>query len=151
MAAIIHLEPTTSRPVLRLVPPARPTRADYARRRIAVLLVVLLVAVLAVRLPPPPAPPPPAPRGAGAAPAGAAAVSPGAAGAPAVTIHSPLAYGASGTPVPDRSVYVVQPGDTLWSIAAQLAPGQDVRAMVDHLVSLNGGAALEVGQRLRLS
>ncbi len=139
MAAIIHLEPSTPRPTLHLVPPARPTRADYARRRLVALLVVLLVAVAAVRLL------------AAQATASDATVSTGATNAPAVTVRSPLAYGASGTPVPDRSVYVVQPGDTMWSIAAQLAPGQDVRAMVDHLASLNGGAALEVGQHLRLA
>jgi hypothetical protein len=46
--------------------------------------------------------------------------------------------------------YVVQPGDTLWSVAKKVAPGHDVRATVDRLVSLNGSAALRVGQRLRI-
>jgi Tfp pilus assembly protein FimV len=139
MAAIIHLDPSPSRPDLRLLPPLGPTRADYARRRLAVLLVALLLAVLAVRLV------------AGLTSGPETTVSTGSTGAPAVTVHSPLAYGASGTPVPDGATYVVQPGDTVWSIAAQLAPGADVRGMVDRLVGLNGGAALEVGQRLRLS
>ncbi len=81
-------------------------------------------------------------------------------GGPASTVHvapgaepivrDPAAYGSSGQGVPARAVYVVQPGDTIWSIAHQLDPSGDTRATVDRLVSLNGGATLEPGQRLRL-
>jgi hypothetical protein len=39
----------------------------------------------------------------------------------------------------------------LWSIAHELAPTSDVRAMVDRLVDLNGNAALQAGQRLKLA
>jgi len=46
------------------------------------------------------------------------------------------------------SGYVVQPGDTLWSIARRLQPDGDVRPLVDQLVDLNGGTDLAVGQRL---
>jgi LysM domain len=46
--------------------------------------------------------------------------------------------------------YVVQPGDTLWSIAARLAPDDDPRAVVDELRAANGGADLQVGDRLDL-
>jgi Tfp pilus assembly protein FimV len=46
--------------------------------------------------------------------------------------------------------YVVQPGDTLWSIAARLAPDDDPRAVVDALRAANGGADLLVGDRLDL-
>lgn len=46
--------------------------------------------------------------------------------------------------------YVVQPGDTLWSIAEQIAPGSDPRPVVDALREANGGPTLEVGTRLRL-
>lgn len=49
-----------------------------------------------------------------------------------------------------QELYVVQPGDTLWSIAAALKPGGDVRDTVDRLAELNGGSALTVGQRLAL-
>ncbi|MEY2436095.1 MAG: hypothetical protein QOF97_931 [Acidimicrobiaceae bacterium] len=138
MAAIVHPDLLTTRPSLRLVPPLGPTRADYARRRLAALVLVLLVAVVAVRLL------------AGLATA-SDTVTTRSPAAPAVTVHSPLAYGASGTPVPAGATYVVQPGDTVWSIAEQLSPGADVRAAVDHLVSLNGSAALEVGQHLLLA
>jgi Tfp pilus assembly protein FimV len=52
-------------------------------------------------------------------------------------------------PIPG-SEYVVQPGDTLWSIAARLAPDDDPRAVVDALRAANGGADLQVGDRLDL-
>ena len=51
-------------------------------------------------------------------------------------------------PVP--STYLVQPGDTLWTIARQLKPEGDVRPVVHKLADLNGGAELEVGQVLAL-
>ena len=43
--------------------------------------------------------------------------------------------------------YVVQPGDTLWSIATEIAPDADPRAVVDALRDANGGPELEVGER----
>jgi hypothetical protein len=46
--------------------------------------------------------------------------------------------------------YVVQPGDTLWSIAATIAPDADPRPVVDALRAANGGPDLEVGTRLTL-
>lgn len=46
--------------------------------------------------------------------------------------------------------YVVQPGDTLWSIAEQVAPDTDPRVVVDALREANGGPMLEVGTRLTL-
>ena len=48
----------------------------------------------------------------------------------------------------EASGYVVQPGDTLWSIARRLQPEGDVRPLVDQLVDLNGGTDLAIGQRL---
>jgi len=50
-----------------------------------------------------------------------------------------------------RVTYVVQPGDTLWSIARQVAPGQDPRPVVDRLIEANdvrGG--LQTGQELSI-
>jgi Tfp pilus assembly protein FimV len=55
--------------------------------------------------------------------------------------------GAGPRPV-DGEVYVVQPGDTLWSIAAELAPESDPRPVVDALRAANGGPELRVGDRL---
>ena len=50
-----------------------------------------------------------------------------------------------------RVTYVVEPGDTLWSIAHRVAPGQDPRPVVDRLIEANdvhGG--LRVGQELSI-
>jgi LysM repeat protein len=51
------------------------------------------------------------------------------------------------------SAVVVQPGDTLWSIARAVAPHQDPRVVVDRLVERNGirASALVPGQVLRIS
>jgi hypothetical protein len=47
---------------------------------------------------------------------------------------------------------VVQPGDTLWTIAVQHYPGDDTRARVDEIERLNNLAspAIEAGETLRL-
>ncbi len=46
--------------------------------------------------------------------------------------------------------YVVQPGDTFWSIAREVEPEGDVRPVVDRLVAEHGGATLVVGEPIRL-
>lgn len=43
---------------------------------------------------------------------------------------------------------VVEPGDTLWAIAAELAPDADPRPLVVALADLAGGTALQPGQVL---
>lgn len=118
---------TPSRPALRVLEGGRSRqqaaqRAVFRRRRLAALAVVtaLVVAVLLLA---------------------SSALAGGAGGG----VPSP-ATGGSAAPV----VHVVQPGDTLWSIAGKVAPGADVRLTVDRLVELNGGAPLEVGDRLVL-
>ena len=55
---------------------------------------------------------------------------------------------ASGPAPVEGDVYVVQPGDTLWTVAAAVAPDRDPRPVVDHLREVNGGASLDVGDRL---
>jgi LysM domain len=45
-------------------------------------------------------------------------------------------------------VYVVQPGDTLWSIARRIAPGEDPRPIVAALEARNGDVELDPGDRL---
>ncbi len=56
-----------------------------------------------------------------------------------------------GTPRPEAKV-VVQPGDTLWSIAAAHYPSDDVRARVEDIERANGlqGPTIEPGETLRL-
>ncbi len=46
--------------------------------------------------------------------------------------------------------YVVRPGDTLWSIAANLAPGRDERPLVDQLARETHGASLYPGEVIPL-
>jgi hypothetical protein len=53
--------------------------------------------------------------------------------------------------VASGEVYVVQPGDTMWTIARRLDPDGDVRATVDELVERHGSAAVDVGDRLPLA
>ena len=47
-------------------------------------------------------------------------------------------------------IHVVQPGDTLWSVARGLQPDGDVRPLVARLRVASGGGPLVPGQRLRL-
>ena len=48
------------------------------------------------------------------------------------------ALGAGSEPVPVSSArYLVRQGDTLWSIAERVAPGEDPRPVVDALASAN--------------
>ena len=105
-----------------------PTVATYRRRRLMVLLAAVTTALLLVVA---------ASRAAatfGDVPASVSGRRP----APAQS------------PPPAAGIYVVQPGDTLWSIARRLQPEGDLRALVHHLTRVNGGAHLEVGQRLVL-
>ena len=64
-------------------------------------------------------------------------------------------YGSSSQPTSttatrslDAVVVVVQPGETLWSIATWLDPGADPRRLVDELSDLTGSTTLQPGQRL---
>lgn len=53
-------------------------------------------------------------------------------------------------PVRPPAVYVVKPGDSLWSIVEALAPERDPRPLVASLKRAAGGADLKVGQRIML-
>jgi len=140
---IPHLQPTTvppgpggpPRPSLRVLEGGRAPgrvaqRAVYRRRRLAAGALVAVVVVAFVLL-------------ATATLARVAGGSPSAAGELSPT--SAVASGAAG--VAARSV-VVQPGDTLWSIAAEVAPDADVRITVDQLIALNGSSPIAPGQEL---
>jgi hypothetical protein len=48
------------------------------------------------------------------------------------------------------SYYVVQPGDTFWSIARRVRPDADPRPLVDKMVAAHHGATLHVGERIPL-
>jgi hypothetical protein len=116
----------------------RPDMATiYRRRRLVVAALALILTVAAsagIRSL--------ASRGDGAAPV--SAVTPG-----SPTAGQISGVDVSGAYVFSEGVYVVQPGDTMWSIASSLTSGS-IRGYVADLVALNGGASLDVGQILVL-
>ncbi len=57
----------------------------------------------------------------------------------------PLA--ASGA-APSVTTYVVEPGDTLWTVAERLAPESDPRPVVDALVEARGSATVIPGETI---
>ena len=63
-----------------------------------------------------------------------------------------LALGAHGSTSAGYTMVVVQAGDTLWSIAVEHYPADDVRVRVDDIEQANGLArpTIQVGQTLRL-
>ena len=63
-----------------------------------------------------------------------------------------MAVAARGGTTTSVSTVVVQPGDTLWAIAAQHYPGDDVRDRVQDIEAANGlqGPQIEAGETLRL-
>ena len=143
----LRLQPTTVPPgptrpsgsQLRLLQGGRaPARlaqqAIYRRRRLAVVVLAVVVLAAALLL-------------ASAAVARiAGGVPSSAAGAPSLT----SAAAPSAAEVAAPTTAVVQPGDTLWSIAAATAPDVDVRITVDRLIALNGSSPIAVGQELDL-
>ncbi len=48
----------------------------------------------------------------------------------------------------EPTLYIVQPGDSLWSIAEELHPNTDPRPLVAELKAVAGTANLQIGQRL---
>jgi len=77
-------------------------------------------------------------------------------GALVVAGQAGVALGGSSLAAPERTptVYapavIVRSGDTLWSIVARLAPGEDPRPLVDELSAARQGAPLIPGQVIRL-
>jgi hypothetical protein len=57
---------------------------------------------------------------------------------------------APAAPASAPEVYVVQPGDTLWTIARSIQPEGDVRSLVDRLAEAHGSGPLRPGERLAL-
>ena len=54
-----------------------------------------------------------------------------------------------GIPVQDAT-HVVEPGETMWSVANEVAPAGEAAAYVDRLVEVNGSASVTAGQVLVL-
>ncbi len=49
-----------------------------------------------------------------------------------------------------RSKAIVQPGDTLWSIARRVQPSGDVRPLISVLIDTYGGQPLQVGETIEM-
>ena len=58
--------------------------------------------------------------------------------------------GADISPDAPQEIYIVQSGDTLWSIAMAIDGDGDPRTTVDRLAEMNGGSSLYIGQSLIL-
>ncbi|MHB8682383.1 MAG: LysM peptidoglycan-binding domain-containing protein, partial [Acidimicrobiales bacterium] len=71
----------------------------------------------------------------------------GGAGGHSLATPGPVLAGAT---VAHHQLYVVQPGDTLWSIAVRLDPSGDPRVIVAELQSETGSDTVRAGQRLLL-
>lgn len=112
---------------LHVVPsPARVRRSRavvYRRRRVAVVVALFLSVFFLVL----------------AARAALGALG----GGPLAAPEAPTGRG--GVPA---AVYVVQPGDTYWTIARRLQPSGDVRGLVDRLSADHAGAPLQPGEQL---
>jgi LysM domain len=121
---LVSVEPGHPRSLRRALPD-RPTRIRR-RRLVALLIAVALVGAIAT--------------------AGRAVLD------AAVTVEpsSPQPVDMPARPRSIGQTYVVQPGDTLWSIAAAIAPDSDPRPVVDALREQNGGPDLQVGERLTI-
>jgi hypothetical protein len=105
----------------------RPSQAVYRRRRIAVLLCAAALVALAWmglhRL---------------TGTSGGGSLTP--AGQP-VSIDASLVTSAR---------IIVQPGDTLWTIARRVQPTGDVRPLVSRIESARHGRALQVGETIQI-
>jgi LysM repeat protein len=68
----------------------------------------------------------------------------------AVSLGRVVTIAATGGAPPQRDTVVVEPGQTLWQIADQIAPGVDPRITVGRLIEINGldGPEVRVGQQL---
>jgi nucleoid-associated protein YgaU len=122
--AVLRHHPNPDHHGLRLVQGGRSPRlrATYRRRRLVVAILAVMALAVAV--------------------AGGRAVlgtlQPNPPGTGAVSSLEPAA----------GPVVVVQAGDTLWGIARRLAPGADVRPVVDQLAAAHGTGPLQPGERL---
>lgn len=109
----------------------RVTPTTYRRRRLAAATLALGLVVVAAQ--------------AGAALGGSPLASPERRSTASVSA-TPRAAGATAK----GHVVIVQAGDSLWSLAARIAPGEDLRPIVDALSDARDGAPLIPGEAIRL-
>lgn len=110
-------------------PPRRPDRSVHRRRRLlaAGLLLFAIAAVLLL----------------------AQLIQAGIGGGPLTTTGAAASPAGSASMIPAGTrTYVVEPGDTIWSIAARIDPNGDERPLVDALDHELKGAALYPGEQV---
>ena len=114
---------------MRRRPPVRPHPSVYRRRRLlaAGLLLLVIAAVLVA----------------------AQSTLAGTGGGPLTATGAAAAEVGPMSPA-DTAVWVVRPGDTLWSIAEALDPRGDVRPLVDRLSSEVHGGDIYPGETIPL-
>lgn len=63
-----------------------------------------------------------------------------------------LASRSASAPGGEFTTVLVEPGDSLWSIALEVAPASDPRDVVDEIVRLNalGSSTVDAGQRIAI-
>ncbi len=108
--------------VTRSLPVRRPTEATFRRRRLVVGTVCAVLVVFAGLV-----------------------VNEVLAGDGGATASAAVAG-----PTPQRLTVTAQPGDTLWSIARKFHGSVDVNRFLDRLITLNGGASIQIGQAVVL-
>lgn len=115
------------RTALRVIEGGRSPRnlaSTYRRRRLVAFALVIVAVVVALTL---------------VLPAGQAVA------------RSLVADPAVSIPVsPGQETLIVQPGDTLWSIARTLQPTGDILPLVERLAAVHGPGALLAGDRIDL-
>jgi len=117
----------------------RVTPTTYRRRRLAVATLALGLVVVAAQ--------------AGAALGGLPLASPerrSTASNGAAQIAPQTGSQAGSHAGPAQTSVVVRPGDSLWSLAARIAPGEDLRPIVDELSAARGAAPLVPGETIML-
>jgi LysM repeat protein len=105
-------------------PQRRDLAAVYVRRRVAAGIAVVVALMLVL--------------------GGALAAERALAGRGGVPASAPTAQPVQAAP------YIVQPDDTLWSIARRFHGEQSLTSYVEQLVQANGGAEIQIGQRIQL-
>lgn len=116
----------SARPVHQ-IRPARPDARVYRRRRVVTLLAVAAIALMA-----------------------ATVIRMALAGSGGGALTATGSSGAAASSLTGSHVYVVQPGDTLWSIVLSLNHQGDPRPEVDRLALQLHGQPLLPGDRLLL-
>lgn len=105
----------------------RPSKAVYRRRRIAVLLCAAAVVALAAM--------------------GLHRLTGASGGGPLTAAGQPVSIDAA---LATHTRVIVQPGDTLWTIARRVQPTGDIRPLVSSIAAGRHGRVLQVGETIQI-